>query len=416
MRRMTLVGWVVGLQICAGAASSRANAAETASPEVRALIAQLSTNDPAARANAAVALGSMGARASAAVPALLNLVDDNRAVGELIASGFAVRTYVGVLACEALGRIGDKRAVMPLCNFMRQRQGVGGRDDRWLNRQAATKALGQLGDPSAVEFLLQEAADTGTLASSREAGDSIVQIGPGAVPVLAKAASSGTRAKKLQAAEFLGRLGEPAVKPLIDLLKKADAKDAVLFASALAKTGHPDAAQALCDILNSKKTSQRTIIIEALEPLARWIEAEKSDRKRLDADIILILQGQAVEPLIGVLANKAEKERLREVAARVLGRTNDPRSAGPLVEALKDKSDKVRWSAFYALVNLAFYASREKEPLGEVDAANKDRWAKNQAELLVALKDKAVGPLIECMRDQKMASDANRALRNLAGR
>ena len=71
-------------------------------------------------------------------------------------------------AAEALGQIGDARAVGPLIAALR--------DDISSVRQAAAEALGQIGDTSAVEPLIAALRDA-SLGVRRAAADALGQIG-----------------------------------------------------------------------------------------------------------------------------------------------------------------------------------------------------------------------------------------------
>ncbi|WP_328604424.1 HEAT repeat domain-containing protein [Amycolatopsis sp. NBC_00345] len=95
------------------------------------LLAALGDRDPGARLQAVRFLGRL--QATGAVDPLLGLLDDPAAAEE---------------AARALGRIGDARAVDPLIGFVRRNPDL---------KEAATAvvALGELGDPRAVGFLLE---------------------------------------------------------------------------------------------------------------------------------------------------------------------------------------------------------------------------------------------------------------------
>ena len=123
-------------------------------------------------------------------------------------------------AAQALGRLGDLRAVPELTEALRHRIG----DDF---DAAAIEALGALGSPGAVESLarvLQITVDP----QARKAAESLGRIGhPSAVPALvgvmmpARAGRLGERASDLAeaAAEALGRIGDSsAADSLIEVL------------------------------------------------------------------------------------------------------------------------------------------------------------------------------------------------------
>ena len=102
---------------------------------------------------------------------------EKRDVKRLIkALGYQQSSDVRRAAAEALGTIGDGRAVEPLIRALN--------DSDWLVRRKAAEALGTIGDGRAVEPLIRALNDA----------DSDVRV---------------------SAAGALGTIGEPAVEPLI---------------------------------------------------------------------------------------------------------------------------------------------------------------------------------------------------------
>ena len=101
------------------------------------MIRALSDNDWMVRSAAAEALGSLGDK-RAVDPLIKALTDDN----------WMVRRN----AAWALGRLGDARAVDPLIAALA--------DDYWRVRENAAGALGQLDDQRAVDPLITASADT----------------------------------------------------------------------------------------------------------------------------------------------------------------------------------------------------------------------------------------------------------------
>ena len=105
-------------------------------PEVERLIANLKDNDWLVRREAAEALGKLG---------------DKRAVTPLIACLTDADSSVRFNVVEALGKLGDKQAVEPLIACLK--------DEDERIRRAAAEALGKLGDKRAVEPLIAALPD-----------------------------------------------------------------------------------------------------------------------------------------------------------------------------------------------------------------------------------------------------------------
>ncbi len=111
----------------------------------------LESDDPKKRRHADEALGKIGDKR--AVELLIKALEDE---------------YGGVReeAAEALGRIGDKRAVEPLIKALE--------DKDVYFRECAAKALGEIGDKRAVEPLIKALEDEDVCESAKEA---LIKIG-----------------------------------------------------------------------------------------------------------------------------------------------------------------------------------------------------------------------------------------------
>ena len=133
-------------------------------------------------------------------------------------------------AAEALGEIGDPDAVEPLIGVLR--------DDNPSVRMSAAEALGQIGDVRAVEHLL------------------------------AALKSPAVEVRK-SAAEALGQIGDVrAVEPLIAAMKEASWSVRRAAAEALGRIGDPDATDALTAALEDHDSNVRRAATESLEAIA----------------------------------------------------------------------------------------------------------------------------------------------------
>lgn len=136
----------------------------------------------------------------------LGEVGDSRAVKPLIAKLKEKWVDMSKAVAEALGKIGDPRAVQPLTSLLLK-------EDDYYVRRAAVQALGEIGDPGAVQPL---------------------------VSLLLKEENLYIRKA---AAEALGKIGDPrAIQPLATLFRKEDdTHGRYIEAEALRKLGwEPD--------------------------------------------------------------------------------------------------------------------------------------------------------------------------------
>jgi len=164
-------------------------------------------------------------------------------LGGFIATKFGVGDGVSVLilalededidtqceAVEALGEIGDERAVEPLIQALK--------DENWHVRWDAAEALGEIGDERAVEPLIQALKDE-------------------------------DRRFRLEALEALGEIGdERAVEPLIQALKDEDKAIRYWAAKALGEIGDERAVDSLTQALQDEVEYVRDAAEEALEKI-----------------------------------------------------------------------------------------------------------------------------------------------------
>ena len=238
---------------------------------VKPLIAEI---DGDGRENVATALGKIGAPA---VESLLAVLQDSR-------------KEVRQAASRALGEIGDVRAVEPLIALLCDED-----EDEKL-RKSATAALGKIGDARAVEPLIAVLKDR-TYRVHDEAEYALGQIGAPAVESLLTMLKDSNREVRRAAARTLGRTGDVrAVELLIALLQDQELRRAAIFG-----LGHMGDAR-------------------------------------------------AVEPLIAVLRDA--DSIVREFAARALGQIGDARAVEPLIVALEDNAATVVEAATMALNSL----------------------------------------------------------------
>jgi len=189
---------------------------------------------------------------------------------------------VRVHAAEALGWIGDTRAVKPLCAVLQ--------DKDTSARRTAAQSLGMIGDARAVEPLIAalKDKDSNLLWAELEGKQTSV---------------------RLLAAKALSRIGTPAVEALIVALKDKDSDVRVLATKTLGEIGDAQAVQPLLSALMDEDAASQTIA-NALDKLgwkpdqtaegaAYWIARGEWDR-------CVQIGSPAVEPLIASLKSNNE--------------------------------------------------------------------------------------------------------------
>jgi len=380
------------------------------SPRVAQAAAGLSSKDAVARARAAAQLGEMGGEAAPAVPLLVKLLSDEAEVFAGIGIGhgditFGRNSTVSDVAATALGRIGDKRAVGPLCALMLSKS----QRVNWLARDSAAKALGEIGDGRAVPSLCLALSDS---MIDNEAEESLVKIGAPAVKPLVNAASTGTPGLCQKAFAVLGKIGKPAVPSLVNLMKPGKGEVARLAAHALGNTGDLDALEALCAALKDPKAGSRPDAVSGLSAFCSHLSGEG----KLKA-LVVALEGDAVDPVVALFKDKSRPVDTRKDAGDVLTRSRNPRAVEPLVEAMTDANDQIRYAGFHGICYLAIDISSSRPWFDAEDPAGKGKWDKARADLLEALKGKALRPLVKALgsKESQVQSGAQSALRNLTG-
>jgi HEAT repeat protein len=207
--------------------------------------------------------------------------------------------YIRRRAIEALGRIGDPSAIDPLIQAMREQK----------DRNITVRALGEIGDPRAVE--------------------PIIQMG-------------NTHWNGATVAQALAKIGDPRAVPYLIKMLKHDGWSA-----------RKNAVIAL-----SKIEDRRAILplIEILDDESRWV------RQSVAIALGELGDKRAVKPLIEVLKDDSREDRW--IVARSLGEIGDSRAITPLMQALHDK--EVRSKALIALRQLGVSIETEsskKQPL-----------------------------------------------------
>ncbi|MFC2136077.1 HEAT repeat domain-containing protein [Bacteroidota bacterium] len=226
-----------------------------------------------------------------------------------------------VAAADALGRIGDSRAVLPLIEILTRYHPVdelknysinelGCYDSNEPYRNAAAAALGQIGDARAVEFLISMLESARSSHRQRETmARALGQIGdPRAAVALAMAAVKSPREAVFDKALFA--IGPPAVEPLVAALGDYEAREAA--AEALGKIGDKSAVDGLAEQLKYQEYDNRF----------GW---------KLGVALARIGGRRAVDQLIEVLEDGKGYLRAAAYACEIIG---DPRTVGALASVV----------------------------------------------------------------------------------
>lgn len=314
-------------------------------PAVPLLIACLNDGDPTVQERAARALGKLG---------------DARAVEPLIASLRRIDVLkdpdgdVCKAAAEALGDLRDARAVQPLIGCLTGHSGAA---------DSAARALARLGEPG-IQALLECVKHQDYMAL-KAAAEALGDLGdPRAVQPLIDRAGSAYSGAHDSVVQALGKLGRPALQELLRRLKQDESgvcPDAVV---ALGCIGDPRALEPLLGLLRSDNDLMRWGAAEALGKLG---------------------DARAVEPLLRRLGD--EHPGVRGAAAEALGNLGDARALAPLLGCLRDRSGHARQEAADALVELNWSPANDGQRAHYLLA--KECW-----NALVSLGEPAVQPLI----------------------
>ncbi|MDY6836292.1 MAG: HEAT repeat domain-containing protein [Chloroflexota bacterium] len=285
-----------------------------------------------------------------------------------------------------------KSSVQPLIAAMK--------DESWLVRSGAAWTLGRLGDVEAIQALAEATEDQDNWVR-RNAVIALGDIGAARVAEpLVKSLKDEDNWVQRYSVESLAKVGQPAVEPLVNMLKSEDRDIRWNVIDALSRIKDPSVVELLTLSLRDGNSDIRERAVEALDKLgwkpeddmaqARYFIVKKQWKK------LAKLGNKAVAPLIDALRDKSQP--VRWGAAWALGEIKDVRAVEPLVESLKDEDSWVQMDAVQALAKIG-------KPAVDllVIALQDESWVARSkaAEALGKIGDKrAVEPLIEALRDE----------------
>jgi HEAT repeat protein len=324
---------------------------------------------------------------------------DRRAIDALIIQLNDTDFLVPSRSAEALGAIGDKKAVLPLIKALKgefnKNRTLRGDIDL---RRSATKALGLIGDREAVPALMSvlEERDLKT--------EVIVALGsikdPRAVPALIRCLTDDDPNVRRLAATALKDMGDPAgleaVKdipeykppPAVGSATPVRPKDlkpppsAAISKEPLPGSGYSAVMFGKHERREGKQPPQKeekTTAIPTLPPVSVARKYDSEPRPSIDIKPILsnlrtddprirreaadslgdIGNKEATDHLLPLLKDK--DEYVRQAAARALGKLEDKKAVEPLIHSLKDSEMSVRVFSAWALGEIQ--DTRAIEPL-----------------------------------------------------
>lgn len=173
-------------------------------------------------------------------------------------------------AVQALGDLGDKKAVDALMAVLKERSGS--------IRDAAAEALGKIGDPKAIALLhacLWQTFEKSADKSLRETTTSaLIRMGAPSIEGFVQTFDT-TLEKALHAASAIEKMGEVAVEPLIAALKHTTLPIRAFATATLGNLGSKKAVPHLIPLLKDKQVSNAAIAAlgklgdaQAITPLA----------------------------------------------------------------------------------------------------------------------------------------------------
>ncbi|MFH1480091.1 MAG: HEAT repeat domain-containing protein [Pseudomonadota bacterium] len=242
--------------------------------------------------------------------------------------------------------------------------------------QAASKALGELKDPVAVNSLLSLLKEEGTSEVRFIAKQVLTGWGDYVVATLGEVLRERDSHIKKVGIEILGEIrGMDSMRPLISALKDKD--QAVRMAA---------------------KISLERFGESAVMPLIHAMRKKDPFLHLEGKSVILNIGDAAIGPLSEVMNSENPYDRMN--AAEVLGQNRDPRGTSALVVALKDRFTPVQWVAKQALCRLGALAV---DSLINATSVDDPTLKRNAIEVLGKIGDhRAVGPFIKALEDQDL--------------
>ncbi len=259
-------------------------------------------------------------------------------------------------------------------------------DRNYSVRGAAARALGNSGDPRAIDVLIKTTRG-GFGAEQYDIAEALVQFGESAVGPLIEALGDNNEDVRSRAVQVLGKIGNRrAVKQIITLLRDEDKHLRFFAAMALGAIGDQRALKplikAFCagqldtaeplkqfgepainllikimlsinmnnDVRQRSAEALGAFGVQGIGPLIQALGHEEYEVRVNAGDALVPFGESAIDPLIEALGHTNEKVRGNAVGA--LGKIGSPRAINPLLTALGDNNEFVRRNCAFALCQI----------------------------------------------------------------
>ncbi len=346
----------------------------------------------------------------------------SEAVKPLIAALEHRHLYVQEASARILGKLKDRAATVSLLEARSSSH-----PDRV--RIAATKALGELGDPAAVEPLMKDLREKDSPVL-HEIPLTLGKIGAPAVLPLIRILADPDEDVARMAAEALGETQDGrAVQPLIEALERGDPFLKRAASDALVAVGEAAVLQLMQRAAAHGENRQEAVDAlvrigpAGLPPLISALESDPFRFGEAALEILPSIGAPAVEPLMALL--KGKSSRANEVSeqllsamgapavpfltkelkaqdlptqircARALGGIPDDRGAAALVAALESESPELREASADALIRAG---KPSISPLIAVMGDPDSPVQSHAQEILTKIGAPAVEPLIQLLK------------------
>ena len=175
---------------------------------------------------------------------------------------------IKLVAIEALGQIGDVKAVAPLLKALESK-------DRWIRRSAAA-ALEKMNDERMIQPLMWHLLEENELDAEvrRSSARALARMQPAeAIELLAKALKDSSLGVRLEAGNALGRIGESAIDTLIKARYDEDSRVRDSAVAALGSIGGKLVRNELISVLRDKN-EESTVKLTAIQALDKIGDSE----------------------------------------------------------------------------------------------------------------------------------------------
>ncbi len=338
-------------EVASEAALALSAIGELAAPS---LISSLSSDQPSVRQMAVKALGNMG---DLAMGPLLDIAQDEQQPDHTVRG-----------AAEALGLLGDQRAVAPLVALLRIRNG--------RLAASAARALAAIGEPAVQPLISSLPTRSAELALRGAIVDALVDIGEPSIGPLIQSLDSPSSPVRNAAVEALTRIGPTAIAALVAALRTENWDLRRRIAQILGQIGEPSLVGPLIQLLRDDDAGVRVRAAQilgqigqehAVEPLIDSMQHDPDEFVRRTA--IKALASLRSTDSIDSLIQMLDDTQLRDMAAISLSEIGEP-AVEQLIRAVhENRNPEAQQAAIKALDTIGASGRWEEETLRAVARA-----------------------------------------------